>query len=147
MEKSFSRDKLDHIRGKLKTNSMTDTRTQIAEVLMENDVNLYSKTHYLNISDNIIAALPDILRADPSILRGMVKQLVWENFDAWTWWAKTENVTYIVNERSGQWTAQRKVRTNGERFLYQTENTEEAAKSAANAHHIATTLQALGVTA
>jgi len=118
---------------------MNDLREKLAEIVStETSARIaQDEIDILNgheVADAIIAAMP-----------GMVQPLEWENFDAWTWWAHTPIATYLVNERSGQWTAQRKQRVNGERFLYQMENTEEAAKAAAQNHHTNTILAAVGV--
>jgi hypothetical protein len=39
-----------------------EMRDKIAETVMENDVNLYNKSHYLQIADAIIAALPSMVK-------------------------------------------------------------------------------------
>jgi hypothetical protein len=77
-----------------------------------------------------------------------VKPLVWENFDAWTYWATCAVGTYHVHERNGVWKSiiQRK---DGAELIYEyttdglTPDDFEAAQVASQADYEARILSAL----
>jgi hypothetical protein len=103
-------------------------RDKIAETVMENDVNLYNKSHYLQIADAIIAALPS-----------MVKPLVWEGS-----YAHSGGGTMYHLKRYPEGVALE--RFEGSSQANQWHDDEESAKEYANAHHVTQVMVDLGVT-
>lgn len=74
----------------------------------------------------------------------MVPELVWENFDAWTWWCCTELGTYRVNEREGDWRATLGFGASSiHRTVDYPGNCETSAKAAAQADYTRRILAAL----
>lgn len=128
-----------------------DARTQIGDVIADNmvsdEVGNYIGDVWTITADAILAALPAILRTDPSILRGMVKPLVWEKLSE-------RHYRYMVNGKlswrceayvSGEWYLTYSVPGYCDTLIDGKWATIEAAQSAANAHNVAATLAQLGV--
>lgn len=73
-----------------------------------------------------------------------VKPLEWENFDAWTWWARTPIGVYRVQEREGRWTTAFSWEGHSRQNSVDVDdNSEAAAKSAARADYERRILSAL----
>jgi len=70
-----------------------------------------------------------------------VKPLVWQNFDAWTFWAESLCGTYYVTERNGTWIAELKSQ-GSVHIIYEIDDLETA-KAAAQADYEARIRSAL----
>ena len=70
-----------------------------------------------------------------------VKPLVWQNFDAWTFWAESLCGTYYVTERNGTWIAELKSQ-GSVRIIYEIDDFDTA-KAAAQADYEARIRSAL----
>jgi hypothetical protein len=89
----------------------------------------------------------DAIAALPAVTVG-VRPLVWENFDAWEYWARSPVGTYYVRERNGVWKAVLDAKA-GMTIVYEyttdglTPEDYQAAKTAAQADYTARILAAL----
>ena len=105
----------------------------------------YASSYSAEEAETAIAALPAVT---PGV---RVKPLAWENFDAWTYWAKSEVGTYRVKERNGVWKATLDDDT-GALLIYEyttdglTPDDFQAAQLAAQADYEARILSALDLT-
>ena len=70
-----------------------------------------------------------------------VKPLVWQNFDAWTFWAESAVGTYHVDARNGFWVTKNEYQ-NASRIVYEIDDLETA-KAAAQADYEARIRSAL----
>lgn len=110
-----------------------NARGKIREIISKAILGKTAPKGASDATDVLLAALPEIMRADPSILQGMVTPLVWIASE--TDWVSL-NKDYRINFLGGYIMTFR-----GEIVLRGKFGSIVAAKAAANAHHAAAALE------